>query len=107
MSTILNPDFTIDVPAHVLGETEEPISVASRYDTAAPGQTILVTFKVGGSHKVAACAAGGRVTSGGKTVPHLGAFALDIGTEARGLGWKPGHAVIVTPDAARLTLVLS
>jgi hypothetical protein len=107
MSIILNQDLTLDVPARILGETEDPIGVATRYDTTAPGQTIVVTFKVGGAHKVGVHAASGTVAPGGKVVPSSGTFTLDIATEARGLGWKPGHAVIVTPDPARFTLVLS
>jgi hypothetical protein len=99
MSIILNQDLTLDVPAHVLGEAEEPIGLATRYDTSAPGQTIVVTFKVGGAHKLAAPT--------GKAVLSPGTFSLDIATEARGLGWKPGHAVIVTPDPTKLTLILS
>jgi hypothetical protein len=98
MSIILNQDLTLDVPAHVLGETEEPIGLATRYDTTVPGQTIVVTFKVGGAHKVGA--------PGGK-VPSSGSVSLDIATEARGLGWKPGHAVIVTPASTKFTLILS
>jgi hypothetical protein len=104
MSIILNQDLTLDVPAHVLGETEEPIGLATRYDTSAAGQTIAVTFKIGGAHKLVAAGTG---ASGGKVVPSSGTFALDIATEARGLGWKPGHAVIVTPDPTKLTLILS
>ncbi len=107
MSIILSQDLTLDVPAHVLGETEEPIGAATRYDTTVPGQTIVVTFKVGGAHKVQAKAAGDAGAPGGKTVSSAGTLTLDIATEARGLGWKPGHAVIVTPDPARFTLVLS
>jgi hypothetical protein len=104
MSIILNPDLTLDVPAHVLGEAEKPIGLATRYDTSAPGQTIAVTFNVSGAHKLVATATG---ASGGKAAPSAGTFTLDIATEARGLGWKPGHAVIVTPDPAKLTLILS
>jgi len=107
MSIILSQDLTLDVPAHVLGEAEAPIGLATRYDTTVPGQTIVVTFKVGGSHKVAAGAARTTVTSDGRLVPNSGTFTLDIATEARGLGWKPGHAVIVTPEPAKLTLILS
>jgi hypothetical protein len=107
MSIILNQDLTLDVPAHVLGEKEEPIGVATRYDMTVPGQTIVVTFKAGGAHKIGAYAAGAPSAPGGKAVPSSGTFTLDIATEARGLGWKPGHAVIVTPDPAKLTLILS
>src|SRR5271170_4310251 len=107
MSIILSQDLTLDVPAHVLGEAEAPIGAATRYDTTVPDQTILVTFKIGGAHKVVAHAGGAAGAPGGKVVPGSGTFTLDIATEARGLGWKPGHAVIVTPDPARFTLVLS
>jgi hypothetical protein len=107
MSIILSADLTLDVPAHVLGEAEAPIGVATRYDTTVPGQTIVVTFKVGGARKVGATAAGGTGAPGEKVVPSAGTFTLDIATEARGLGWKPGHAVIVTPDPTKSTLVLS
>ena len=107
MSIILNQDLTLDVPALVLGEAEEPIGAATRYDTTVPGETIVLTFKVGGAHKVGAYTAGAAGAPGGKAVPHSGTFTFDIATEARGLGWKPGHAVIVTPDPAKLTLVLS
>jgi hypothetical protein len=107
MSIILSADLTLDVPAHVLGEAEAPIGVATRYDTTVPGQTIVVTFKVGGARKVGATAAGGTGAPGENVVPSSGTFTLDIATEARGLGWKPGHAVIVTPDPTKSTLVLS
>ena len=104
MSIILNQDLTLDVPALVFGETEKPIGLATRYDASASGHTIAVTFKVGGAH---ALVVGGTGASGGKVVPNSGTFTLDIATEARGLGWKPGHAVIVTPDPAKHTLILS
>jgi hypothetical protein len=107
MSIILSQDLTLDVPAHVLGESEAPIGAATRYDTTVPGQTIVVTFKVGGAHKVAASAAGSTGAPGGKVAPNSATFTLDIATEARGLGWKPGHAVIVTPDPTNFTLTLS
>ena len=107
MSIILSQDLTLDVPAHVLGEAEAPIGVATRYDTSVPGQTIVVTFKVGGARKVGANAAGGTGAPGGNVAPNSATFTLDIATEARGLGWKPGHAVIVTPNPTKFTLVLS
>ena len=67
----------------------------------------MVTFKSAGTHKVGVYAAGGTGAPGGKVVPNTGTFGLDIATEARALGWKAGHAVIVNPNPTKFTLTLS
>src|ERR1700675_4532893 len=104
---ILKPDLTLDVAAEVLGVTEDPITAAARYDAALSGETIVLTFKVGGAHKVAVPAVASTGVPGTKVVPNTRTFGLDIATEARELGWKAGHSVIVKPGPTKFTLMLS
>jgi len=107
---ILKPDLTLDVAALILGATEDPLTGATRYDVALPGETIVVTFRTSGAHKVGpyvAAPTGTPGAPGAPAAPNTGTFGLDIATEARTLGWKPGHSVIVKPGPTKLTLILS